>query len=68
MSSRTYIEDLSRHIGEVVTLSGWLYNKRSSGKIRFLIMRDGTGLVQGVLVKNNLPEATFARFDELTQE
>jgi asparaginyl-tRNA synthetase len=68
MSSRTYIEDLSKHIGEQVTLAGWLYNKRSSGKIRFLILRDGTGLVQGVLVKNNLPEEIFAKFDDLTQE
>lgn len=68
MGSRIYIEDLSKHIGEQVTLSGWLYNKRSSGKIRFLILRDGTGLVQGVLVKNNLPEEIFNKFDELTQE
>jgi len=68
MGSRIYIEDLSQHLGESVTLAGWLYNKRSSGKIRFLILRDGTGLVQGVLVKNNLPEEIFAKFDELTQE
>jgi len=68
MSSRIYIEDLSQHLGESVTLAGWLYNKRSSGKIRFLILRDGTGLVQGVLVKNNLPEEIFVKFDELTQE
>ncbi len=68
MSSRLYIEDLSNHIGEQVTLAGWLYNKRSSGKIRFLILRDGTGLVQGVLVKNNLAEEIFNKFDELTQE
>ncbi len=68
MTSRLYIEDLSNHIGEQVTLAGWLYNKRSSGKIRFLILRDGTGLVQGVLVKNNLAEEIFNKFDELTQE
>lgn len=68
MSSRIYIEDLSNHLGEQVKLSGWLYNKRSSGKIRFLILRDGTGLVQGVLVKNNLAEEIFNKFDELTQE
>ena len=68
MRSRVYIEDLSKHIGEEVTISGWLYNKRSSGKIRFLIVRDGTGILQGVLVKANLPEEIFNRFDELTQE
>jgi asparaginyl-tRNA synthetase len=65
---RTYIENLQSHVGESVTLRGWLYNKRSSGKIRFLVMRDGTGLVQGVLVKANLSEELFNRFDVLTQE
>ena len=51
--ARLYIEDLAAHAGEVVTLRGWLYNKRSSGKIRFLVIRDGTGLVQAVLLKNS---------------
>lgn len=66
--ARIYIEDLSREVGNMVTLSGWLYNKRSSGKIRFLVMRDGTGLVQGVVAKNNVSEEVFNRFDALTQE
>ncbi len=66
--SRIYIEDLHAHVGESVTLHGWLYNKRSSGKIRFLVMRDGTGLVQGVLAKGVAPEQTYNHFDELTQE
>ncbi|HET7153449.1 MAG TPA: OB-fold nucleic acid binding domain-containing protein, partial [Candidatus Kapabacteria bacterium] len=48
-----YIKDLSQHVGASVTLRGWLYNKRSSGKIRFLMLRDGTGLCQCVVVKNN---------------
>jgi asparaginyl-tRNA synthetase len=64
----TYIEDLSRHVGEEVILKGWVYNKRSSGKIKFIVMRDGTGLAQGVLVKGTLEEAAYVRFDELTQE
>jgi len=46
--------------GAGVTLRGWLYNKRSSGKVRFLLLRDGTGLVQGVMVKGKIPEADFA--------
>jgi asparaginyl-tRNA synthetase len=66
--SRIYIEDLPRHEGETVTLRGWLYNKRSSGKIKFPVMRDGTGYLQGVMVKGKLPEDVFARFDALTQE
>jgi asparaginyl-tRNA synthetase len=66
--SRIYIEDLPGHVGEEITLRGWLYNKRSSGKIKFPVMRDGTGLVQGVMVKGAVSDQVFARFDELTQE
>lgn len=65
---RIYIEELAEQIGNEVTLQGWLYHKRSSGKIRFLVLRDGTGLVQGVMAKGNVAEPVFARFDELTQE
>jgi len=65
---RISIEELPHHIGETLTLYGWLYNKRSSGKIRFLVLRDGSGLVQGVLAKAAVPEEVFNRFDELTQE
>ncbi|HTK80970.1 MAG TPA: asparagine--tRNA ligase [Bacteroidota bacterium] len=66
--SRTYIEELGTHAGESVTIRGWVYNKRSSGKIRFLVVRDGTGLVQCVMVKGALSEEAFASFDRLTQE
>jgi asparaginyl-tRNA synthetase len=66
--SRIYIEDLSGHVGEEITLRGWLYNKRSSGKIKFPVLRDGTGLLQGVMVKGSVSDEVFARFDELTQE
>ena len=66
--ARIYISDLSRHEGEIVTLKGWLYNKRSSGKLRFLILRDGTGQIQCVVFKGDVDEATFAHADALTQE
>jgi asparaginyl-tRNA synthetase len=66
--SRIYIEDLAQHVGEDITLRGWLYHKRSSGKIRFLLLRDGTGIVQGVVVKANVTEEVFNAFDQLTQE
>ncbi len=66
--SRIYIEDLHRHVGEEVTIRGWLYHKRSSGKIRFLVVRDGTGLLQCVMVKANVTEEVFALSDALTQE
>jgi len=65
---RTTIEELQHHVGETVTLHGWVYNKRSSGKIRFLVMRDGSGIVQGVVAKAAVTEELFNRFDELTQE
>jgi asparaginyl-tRNA synthetase len=55
-------------VGRIVTLRGWVYHLRSSGKVRFLVVRDGTGLAQGVLVKGNLPEADFQQFDRLTLE
>ena len=51
--AQTYINQLKDHIGESVTLKGWLYNKRSSGKLVFLQLRDGTGIVQGVVFKPN---------------
>jgi asparaginyl-tRNA synthetase len=62
------ISSLGRHVGEVVTLKGWVTHQRSSGKVRFVVLRDGTGLAQGVLVKGRLPEADFAAFDRLTLE
>ncbi|HAV23610.1 MAG TPA: asparagine--tRNA ligase, partial [Bacteroidetes bacterium] len=66
--SKVYVEDLSKHVGQEVRLHGWLYNKRSSGKIRFLLLRDGTGVVQGVMAKGAVADATFELFDQLTQE
>jgi len=65
---RVYVEELGEHVGEDIELRGWLNHKRSSGKIRFLLLRDGTGTVQGVMMKGAVPDETFARFDELTQE
>ncbi|MCA1818292.1 MAG: asparagine--tRNA ligase, partial [Acidobacteria bacterium] len=63
-----YISDLSRHVGEEVTLRGWLYNLRSSGKLIFPQLRDGTGLVQCVVFKKNVPEELFDALKGLGQE
>lgn len=63
-----YIKDLKDHVGEEVTLKGWLYNKRSSGKLKFLILRDGTGYVQCVVFKGNVTEELFEAAEKLTQE
>jgi asparaginyl-tRNA synthetase len=65
---RVYIENLGEHVGEVAELRGWLYHKRSSGKVRFLVMRDGTGILQGVMVKGGVSDEVFEKFDALTQE
>ena len=63
-----YIEDIGKHIGETVRLKGWVYNTRDSGKVRFIIFRDGTGMIQAVLVKSELPEEIFEKFKSLTRE
>ena len=62
------IRSLSRHVDQEVTVQGWLYNLRESGKILFPIFRDGTGLVQGVVVKSAVPPELFENARALTQE
>src|SRR6266705_3127626 len=66
--TRIYIEDAGKHAGEEVTLRGWVHNKRSSGKIQFLIVRDGSGYIQTVVVKNAVAPEVFAAADTLTHE
>ncbi len=63
-----YIEDIGKHAGKEVTLKGWLYNKRSSGKIHFLLLRDGTGIIQSVMSKGEVSDEVFETYDKLTQE
>jgi asparaginyl-tRNA synthetase len=62
------IEHIGKHVGEMVAIKGWLHNRRSSGKIHFLVVRDGTGFLQVVMGKNDVPEETFKAADHLTQE
>jgi len=64
----TSIVQVGRHESERVTLRGWLYNLRESGKLLFPIFRDGTGFIQGVVAKNAVPEEVFERVKNLTQE
>lgn len=63
-----YVEKLTSHIGETVELRGWLYNRSSKGKLHFLQIRDGSGIVQAVLFKGDVDEALFHRADHLPQE
>ena len=66
--NRIRIEDAGKHVGEEVTLHGWIHNKRSSGKIQFLIVRDGSGYIQGVLVRNTVSPEIYAAAETLTHE
>ncbi len=65
---KVYISDVAQHEGKEVTIRGWLYNKRSSGKLWFLLIRDGTGMIQGVVSKADVTEGTFTSSEEVTQE
>jgi asparaginyl-tRNA synthetase len=68
MPERVFIEELAKHAGQEVVLSGWLNNRRSSGKIHFLQLRDGTGICQCVATLNDLGAEAFAAADHLGQE
>ncbi|PZM65520.1 asparagine--tRNA ligase [Paenibacillus dendritiformis] len=68
MTTTCVIRDVNRHVGEEVRIGGWLHNKRSSGKIQFLQLRDGTGFIQGVVVKSEVPEEVWEAAKSLTQE
>ncbi len=65
---RISIRDAAAHAGETVEIAGWLYNLRRGGKICFPLLRDGTGIIQCVAVKNQLDEALFEALKDLTQE
>ena len=67
-SPLTTIAEIGKHEGQTVTLRGWLYNLRESGKLLFPIFRDGTGTIQGVLPKNAVPAEIFEAVKGLTQE
>ena len=63
-----YIADVAQHEGKEVTLHGWLHNRRSSGKLHFLQLRDGTGTIQCVVFKGNVAPEAFLEADHLPQE
>ncbi len=67
-NNAVYIDELKDHAGQQVALTGWLYNSRSSGKLIFLILRDGTGLCQCVVEKGSIPDELFNSLAHLGQE
>ncbi len=68
MTRPVRIENIANYVGEEVTIYGWLYAKTGKGKLQFLQVRDGTGIVQAVAFKPNLPEEVFDAIKGLTQE
>src|SRR5436190_20376292 len=65
---RVSISAIAGHVGQRVTIQGWLHNRRSSGKIHFLIVRDGTGFIQAVMSKAAVGPDAFGQADHLSQE
>lgn len=65
---RVYIEDIASREGQRTTIQGWLYNKRSSGKVQFHLFRDGTGIIQGIITPEGVGQELFERCDRLPQE
>jgi len=63
-----YVEDIAGFVGQDVEIRGWVYNKRSSGKVRFLLVRDGTGIIQATAFSAEKDSLLFRQFDRLTQE
>ncbi len=68
MNPVTTISEIGKHEGQAVTIRGWLYNLRESGKLLFPIFRDGSGIIQGVVAKNAVPAEIFDAVKGLTQE
>lgn len=68
MTMKTVIRQVNQHVGQTVTIGAWINNKRSSGKIQFLQLRDGTGYIQGVVVKSEVSEQVWDDAKSLTQE
>ena len=66
--AHVYIQDIAEHVEQEVTLKGWLYNKTDKGKLRFLLLRDGTGVIQTVVFQKNVSPEVFQATDTLTQE
>ena len=65
---KIWIRDIKDYEGKEVIIQGWLYNKRSSGKLHFLQLRDGTAEIQAVVFKGNVPGDVFELSDKITQE
>ena len=68
MADHVYIRDIAAYDGQEITIKGWLYNKRDKGRLQFLILRDGTGSIQGVAFQKEMSEEAFEAASATTQE
>lgn len=68
MTDQTYVESISQFVGDTVTIKGWLQRRTDKGRLQFLLVRDGTGMVQCVVFKKNVPPEAFEATRRLTQE
>ena len=68
MPKTIYIEDVGEHVGEEITIKGWLYNQTDKGRLQFLLVRDGTGIIQAVAFEDDINAETFQVITELSQE
>lgn len=68
MAKQAYVERIAEHEGQHVTIKGWLYNKTDKGKLQFLLVRDGTGIIQAVVLEDDVSPETFEAACEVTQE
>ncbi|MBI4008747.1 asparagine--tRNA ligase [Candidatus Roizmanbacteria bacterium] len=68
MKTTFFIRDAAKFVGKDVEIKGWVYNKRSSGKIHFLQLRDGSGFIQGIVVKSEVSSESFAAAEKVTIE
>jgi asparaginyl-tRNA synthetase len=68
LKDQVYIADVAKYVEQEVSVYGWLYNKRSSGKLWFLLVRDGTGIIQAVAFKGNVANEVFQKCEDVTQE
>ncbi|MBX3017140.1 MAG: asparagine--tRNA ligase [Bdellovibrionaceae bacterium] len=65
---RYYIDEISKYVGQEVELKGWAYNTRSSGKVKFLEIRDGTGIIPVIFFRGECDDSAFEVFEKITQE
>ncbi len=68
MDKQTYIRDVAEHVGEEVVIKGWLYNRTDKGRLQFLQVRDGSGVIQAVVFKKNVSPEAFEAAVALAQE